>query len=118
MASDETVADICAKMHFHAEQNRKDDRRMHPGEMGVLTAEANICDSYADDILAAHDREVAPLREIVEMLARVILPEQEEYPAEYGGGKVKDKNEWLGWVRAMQLNAKSALGEKGGNDGK
>lgn len=50
----------------------------------------------------------AKLREVVELLARVFLPPKEEYPAEYGGGKVPD-DEWLAWLRPMQARARAAL---------
>ena len=53
----------------------------------------------------------AKMREVVELLARVILPPQEEYPAEYGGGKVPDEDGWLAWIRQVQSYAKSALAE-------
>lgn len=52
---------------------------------------------------------VAAMREVVIMLANVILPQQAEYPAEYGGGKVPDKDGWLAWVRAMQIKARAVL---------
>lgn len=53
--------------------------------------------------------DAAKMREIVELLARVILPPQEEYPAEYGGGKVPDEDGWLAWIRQMQVRALAAL---------
>lgn len=64
------------------------------------------------DIVAAHKREkgnAVKMREVVQLLARVILPPQEEYPAWYGGGKVPDKDGWLAWIRQVQSYAKSAL---------
>lgn len=51
------------------------------------------------------------LREVVTALAYVILPPREEYPAEYGGGKVPDRDGWLAWIRAMQAKARAALAE-------
>lgn len=51
----------------------------------------------------------AALREVVTALAYVILPPREEYPAEYGGGKVPDRDGWLAWIRAMQAKAFAAL---------
>lgn len=113
MNKQETIPDIIAKKRLRASEMEK--------TLGDQHSFVELLRDDADRLEAAWKREsataenssavgdAAKLREVVDLLARVILPPQEEYPAEYGGGKVPDKDGWLAWIRQAQSYAKSAL---------
>lgn len=105
--TNETIADIIAEMRGGPIPHHRRDQE--------------LLRHYAERIEAAWNREKATIenssavgnaqkmREVVELLAQAILPPQEEYPAEYGGGKVPDEDGWLAWIRQMQVRACDAL---------
>lgn len=63
-AENETHEQIVAEVRFHAQQNI--DAEKDKPEFGILTAEGKIALNYADELEAAHKREVEKLNSVIQ----------------------------------------------------